>query len=166
MLEWQIKPLSKKSAVSEREIKPGDTVVCAVFVDDIGNLDRMDFLKDEFRADSINGRLVGRWERIVAENPEADERAARRMALASSEDFFISLYDDAVEVDSADVDVIKQMLALLLERKRILRPLGRPSGGLQKYIHAQSGREFIVPQRNVDEALVVKIQSQLGSIII
>ncbi len=166
MLEWQIKPLSKKSAVSEREIKPGDTVVCAVFVDDIGNLDRMDFLKDEFRADSINGRLVGRWERIVAENPEADERAARRMALASSEDFFISLYDDAVEIDSADVDVIKQMLALLLERKRILRPLGRPSGGLQKYIHAQSGREFIVPQRNVDEALVVKIQSQLGSIII
>ena len=36
MLDWQIKPLAKKSALSEREIKPGDTVVCAVFINEAG----------------------------------------------------------------------------------------------------------------------------------
>ena len=46
MLDWQIKPLSKKSALSDREIRAGDTVVCAVYVNELGQLDRMDCHKD------------------------------------------------------------------------------------------------------------------------
>ncbi|MFR6034093.1 MAG: hypothetical protein ACLUKN_13550 [Bacilli bacterium] len=63
-------------------------------------------------------------------------------------------------------DVVKQMLGLLLERKRILRPVGRPRNGVQKYIHAATKREFDVPQKNLDEDLILKIQNQLGAIII
>lgn len=87
MLDWQIKTLAKKSAISGREIKPGDCVVCAVFVDELGNLDRIDVHKDEFDASKINGKVIGWWERVVSDAPDADERAARKMALASSEDF-------------------------------------------------------------------------------
>ncbi len=165
MLEWQIKPLAKKSA-SGRDINPGDTVVCAVFIDELGNLDRADFLKDEFDKQQIAGKTIGRWERIASENPEEDERMARKMSLASSEDFFISLFDDSSQVETDQSDVVKQMLALLLERKRILRPMGRPSGDVQKYLHVSSKRVFDVPQKNLDEDLIIKIQSQLGSIII
>ena len=32
MLDWQIKPLSKKSTISGRDILPGDTIVCAVIL--------------------------------------------------------------------------------------------------------------------------------------
>lgn len=166
MLDWQIKPLAKKSAISGREIKPGDCVVCAVFVDALGNLDRIDVHKDEFDASKINGRLVGWWERIVSEAPDADERAARKMALASSEDFFLSLFDEHSDIEMEESDVVKQMLALLLERKRILRPLGRPRNGVQRYIHSATKREFDVPQKNLDEELILKIQNQLGAIII
>ena len=130
MLEWQIKPLAKKSGLSDREIKPGDTVVCAVFVDELGNLDRLDAHKDDFDDSKLRGKVIGRWERVVSENPEADERAARKMALASSEDFFVSLFDEGSAVETDEVDVVKQMLALLLERKRILRPQGRASKGV------------------------------------
>lgn len=166
MLDWQIKPLSKKSTISQREINAGDIVVCAVFVDELGNLDRMDFLKDEFDSTKIGGKLIGRWEREVSDSPEADERAARRMSLASSEDFFISLFDETVSVELAESDVIKQMLALLLERKRVIRAQGRAAGGFQKYIHVATKREFLVPQKNIDENLIFKIQNQLGNIII
>ncbi|PWM28180.1 MAG: hypothetical protein DBX55_10360 [Verrucomicrobia bacterium] len=164
MFEWQIKPLAKKSAGSEREIRTGDRVVCAVFADELGNLDRLDFLKDEFDASKIPGKPIGKWERIVSDDPDADERAAKKIALASSEDFFISLFDNAVEVEQTDA--IKQIFALLLERKRIIRPLGRPSRGFQKYVHAATKREFDVPQKNIDEELILKIRTQLASIII
>lgn len=166
MLEWQIKPLAKKSGLSDREIKPGDTVVCAVFVDELGNLDRLDAHKDDFDDSKLRGKVIGRWERVVSDNPEADERAARKMALASSEDFFVSLFDEGSAVETDEVDVVKQMLALLLERKRILRPQGRASKGVQKYVQVSTKREFSVPQKNLNEELIVKIQNQLGSIII
>lgn len=166
MLDWQIKPLAKKSALSDREIKAGDTVVCTVFINQLGQLDRIDAHKDEFDDSKVEGRVIGKWERTVGEHPEADERAARRMSLESSEDFFVSLFDTNTAVETDEVDVVKQMLALLLERKRILRPVGRPSGGFQKYIQPSTKREFLVPQKNLDEDLVIKIQNQLGSIII
>jgi len=166
MSEWQIKPLAKKSAFSEREIKPGDIVVCAVFINDAGELDRLDSHKDEFDDSRIMGKLIGKWERVVSDNPDADERAARRMSLESSEDFFVSMFDENSAVDADESDVIKQMLALLLERKRIIKAVGRPSAGFQKYIRVSTKREFIVPQRTLDEQLIIKIQNQLGSIII
>ena len=158
MLDWQIKPLSKKSSISGRDILPGDTIVCAVFVDPLGNLDRADCHADEFDPSKINGKIIGRWERVVSAHPEEDERAARRMALSSSEDFFVSLSDEA--------DGVKQMLALLLERKRILRPVGRPKFGIQKYVQVSTKREFDVPQKNLDTDMIIKIQNQLGNIII
>ncbi len=166
MLEWQIKPLAKKSALTGRDINAGDVVVCAVFIDSAGNLDRIDSHKDDFDDSKIMGRVIGRWERVVSDNPEADERAARRMALAGSEDFFVSLFDENSPVETDETDVVKQMLALLLERKRILRSLGRPSKGVQKYVQVSTKREFSVPQRDLDEELIIKIQAQLGSIII
>ena len=166
MLDWQIKPLAKKSAVSDREIRPGDCVVCAVFVDELGNLDRIDVHKDEFDSAKIKGKVIGWWERVVSDAPDADERAARKMALASSEDFFLSLFDEASSVEMEESDVVKQMLGLLLERKRILRPLGRPRNGVQKYLHVATKREFAVPQKNPDEELIYRIQNQLGAIII
>ncbi len=165
MFDWQIKPLSKKSAISGRDIAPGDSVVCAMFVDALGNLDRLDCHADEFDPSKINGKIIGRWERTVSANPEEDEKAARRMALSSSEDFFVSLFDDS-GVRADESDAIKQMLALLLERKRILRPVGRPAGGIQKYVQMSTKREFDVPQRNLDAELIAKIQTQLGNIII
>ena len=87
MLDWQIKTLAKKSAISGREIKPGDCVVCAVFVDELGNLDRIDVHKDEFDASKINGKVIGWWERVVSDAPDADEHltSAYDIAIMSRE---------------------------------------------------------------------------------
>ena len=164
-MDWQIRPLARKSSLSGKSFTPGDRVVCAIFMDDAGNLDRVDILKDELEAFKLDKKILGKWEREVSANPEADERAARRMALAGSEDFFLSLFDESSQIDADEKDVIKQMLALLLERKRIIRPVGRPSGGIQKYVHCSTKRILEVPQNELDESLVMNIKSQLDYLI-
>ncbi|MBR4597166.1 MAG: hypothetical protein IKO42_02085, partial [Opitutales bacterium] len=139
--------------------------VCVVFVNEAGELDRRDFLKSELEEHPFEGKYVGKWERVVSENPEEDERQARRMAIAGSEDFFISLYDgDAVEVEQKDV--LKQMLALLLERKRVLRAKGRPQNGVQLYAHPRTKREFLVPQKELNEELINNIQTQIDAFLV
>ena len=89
MLDWQIKTLAKKSAISGREIKPGDCVVCAVFVDELGNLDRIDVHKDEFDASKINGKVIGWWERVVSDAPDADEGAIYKLQQRTREQAFV-----------------------------------------------------------------------------
>jgi hypothetical protein len=164
-MDWQIKSISKKSSQSGAELKPGDIVVSLVFFNEAGELDRLDFLKEELDKADVETKYIGRWERVVSDNPQEDERQAKRMALAGSEDFFISLFDD----DSLNIenkDSLKQMLALLLERKRVLRAQGRPSGGIQKYLHVSTKREFDVPQKELDEELIINIQSQLDAFLV
>lgn len=164
-MDWQIKTLSKKSFGSGAELKPGDVVVSVIFVNEANELDRRDFLKKELEENPFEGKFVGKWERVVSENPEEDERQARRMAIAGSEDFFLSLYDEnGVEVEQKDV--LKQMLALLLERKRILRAKGRPQNGVQLYVHSSSKREFLVPQKELGEDLVSNIQTQINAFMV
>lgn len=164
-MDWQIKTLSKNSSQSGAQFKAGDVVVCVVFLNASGELERKDFLKSEFGENSFEGSFVGKWERVVSENPEADERKARKMALAGSEDFFISLFDEnSVEIEQKDV--LKQMLALMLERKRILKAKGRPQGNVQLYVHTQSKREFQVEQKDLTEELILHIQSQINVFMI
>lgn len=165
MIDWQIKPLSKKSALSGKPLKAGDVVVCAVFSGQNGELERADILQDEFENAKFDKPLLGKWSRKVSENPDEDEKFAKKLALASSEDFFISLFDEGTE-QSSEKDILKMLLALLLERKRILRAQGRPIRNVQKYLHIQSKRVFDVPQPSIDAELIVKIQSQIDSIII
>ena len=70
MLDWQIKPLAKKSALGT-DIKVGDIVVSAVYVDAAGNFDRADFVLSEFDESKIPGRVIGRWE---TKNPQLSRR--------------------------------------------------------------------------------------------
>ncbi len=164
-MDWQIKSISKKSSQSGQELKAGDLIVSIIFVNEMGELDRQDLLKSEFESENFDKKFVAKWERTVSENPNEDERMARQMALSGSEDLFISLYDDA-SLGIDDKETLKQMLALLLERKRILRAVGRPKNAQQKYLHISTKREFEVPQKNLDEELLTNIQSQLNLFLI
>lgn len=164
-MDWQIKSLSKKSSQSGAELKAGDVVVSIIFQNQAGEIERSDFLKSELEQNPYNGKFLGKWERVVSDNPQEDERQARRLALSGSEDLFISLFDDA-DIDMEQKDVLKQMLALLLERKRILRAKARPQNGVQTYIHVATKREFKVEQKELNEELILNIQSQIEAFLI
>ncbi len=164
-MDWQIRSISKKSNLSGTELKEGDVVICAVFVDESSNLDRIDILKSEFNANNFPKKLLGMWERTLSNSEDYDEKLSKKLALASSEDFFLSLFDDNSS-QLEEKEILKMLLALLLERKRILRPLGRPKNDIQRYLHISSKKEFEISQQDLNEELILKIQSQISALII
>lgn len=167
-MEWQFKSIARKSALSEAVFSPGDRVVCLIYKDvEAGEMGRADVLLNEVEAFALPGELLGRWTRTV-KDPE-DQSANARETMASAEDFFLSLYqNEPSEEDSIrEANAIKHLLALMLERKRVLRALGpRQKSGLQTYLHVKTKQNYAVPVVEISADLMLKIQDTFGDIIL
>lgn len=165
-MDWQIKTIARKSSLSEDGFEPGDEVVCLIFMDDAaGELGRADLFEREVDAFELPGELLGRWTRIIKEPDEEKMNAGDVMA--SAEDFFMSLFDNAQASAIDEANILKHLLALMLERKRILRAVGpRATEGVQRYLHVKQKKEFEVPVVEISPELILKIQDTLGDIIL
>ena len=74
----------------------------------------------------------------------ADENPGRALKL-TAENLFVTLGDPAAEPNPANTPLL-QFLALLLERKRLLRPRGlSPDGERQVYEHTRTHQLYEVP---------------------
>lgn len=164
MTEWQVKPLSRRCAVSGETLHAGDRVVCVV-VKPVGReIERLDVAQDRLAEFKPDGLVLGRWSRIIKDKPDEEDREVRARLLASREEFFLSLFDTTDDPDG-DKAVLKQLLALLLERRRILRPIGAPVAGLQRYRHQRSESEFAVPVDEISPAQAARIQYTLEALL-
>lgn len=71
---------------------------------------------------------------------------------------------ESVQINT-DKDTLKYLLALMLERKRILKPVGRPKPGEPTlYRHPKLERTFTVPAVNISGEAVLRVQEQLQAI--
>lgn len=94
----------------------------------------------------------------------AEENPGRALKL-TAENLFVTLADPLAEPDEANTPLL-QFLALMLERKRVLRPRGVTADGARNvYEHAKSHQRFEVPAGTLDEAFFVKIQGQLDLLV-
>jgi len=163
-MDWQIKPLARECAVSGEPFEIGDEVICFLFRDDEGQLQRADVSEakvDEFpRPEAV----LGRWGREVKPRGE-EEREARAHALATTEELFLSLFKEDSPEMADDRELFKQVLALMLERKRILRAQGRPENGVQTYLHVRSKETYQVSATDPDPAALVRIQEELNMLV-
>ncbi|MDQ8193241.1 hypothetical protein QEH59_02310 [Coraliomargarita sp. SDUM461004] len=165
-MEWQFKTIARKSTLSGEPFIPGDRVLCLIYKDDAaGELGRADLRPDESEVFELPGAVLGRWSRVV-KDPDDDSVSARE-TMASAEDFFFSLYDNEPAQAQEEADVLKHLLSLMLERKRVLRAIGdRQTSGEQTYLHVKTKREFKVPIVDVSMELMLKIQDTIGDIIL
>lgn len=167
-MDWQIKTIARKSALTEEPFNPGDQVTCLIFKDDQENeLGRVDVLLSEADDFDLPGPLLGRWTRVI-KDPD-DESENRRMVMASAEDFFMSLFsgDSVAETAEEELHALQHLLSLMLERKRVLRALGkRQVTGTQRYLHVKSKQELVVPIVEISTELMLKIENTLGDIIL
>lgn len=167
-MEWQIKTIARKSTLSGKAFDPGETVVCLVYKDAAaGELGRADLLPDELEHFELPGEVLGRWTRVV-KDPD-DEALSARETMASAEDFFFSLYEREADASEAreSSDMLKHLLALMLERKRVLRANGeRRTRGVQSYLHVKSKRTLEVPIVQISTELMVKIEDTIGDIML
>lgn len=166
-MEWQIKTMSDCSVLTGASFNPGDRVACLIHMDDEAReLCRSDLLEAEVDGFILPGQLLGRWSRTV-EEPDA-ESAKAPATLQSAEDFFLSLYNGAPEGEEPPQEkkALQHLVALMLERKRILRAMGsRQTEGEQPYLHVKSKRTFNVPIINVSPGLMAGIEGAIGELI-
>ena len=166
LVEWQIKTIARKSTLSGEAFNPGDRVVCLIYKDDeAGDLGRADLCPEEVENFDLPGEVLGRWSRVV-KDPD-DESQNARETMASAEDFFFSLYENDQPDAREESDMLKHLLSLMLERKRVVRALGkRQTEGTQLYRHVKTKREIEVPVVEISTDLMLKIQDTLGDIIL
>ena len=168
MMDWQIKTMADRSEQSGTLFNPGDRVACLVYMDEeAGELRRIDLLEAEAGEFSLPGELLGRWVRLVVE-PDAEAKNAPA-TLQSAEDFFLSLYEGSSEeeVPPEEKQALRHLLALMLERKRVLRVVGsRQLEGGQPYLHVKTKRTFDVPIVPISASLMERIEDSIGELIL
>jgi hypothetical protein len=162
-MEWQFKPISRRCAVGGEPLKIGDRVVCVVFKPQGAEIERADILADKASEFRPNGIELGRWTREVKDHAE-EEREARLQLMASREEFFLSLFSVDDDPDGTK-RVLKQLLALMLERKRVLRRLGNPANGTQRYLHVRSRDEYDVPTDDLQPEKIAAVMAVLETLV-
>jgi hypothetical protein len=162
-MDWQVKPIARTCAVSGQELRVGDIVTCIVHKPTGGLIERTDVLKDHAAAFQPTGLLLGKWTREVKERNEEDQ-AHRAQLLASREEFFLSLYENE-EDPSGDKAVLKHILAMLLERKRIIKATGPADHGQIPYQHAATKQMYLVPALDLQPAHLLKVGATLDLLV-
>ena len=87
------------------------------------------------------------------------------LTLLSCEELFLSLFAEGTE-DSREKDILKQLLALMLERKRILKARENPVDGIQAYMHMPTREMYQVTLQKLGPDEIAAIQSQLEGVLL
>ena len=162
-MELTLHPSAKTCRASGREFAEGDRVVSHLVREASGEIGRHDVLASEDAAYARPSFVFCSW--TVSYKPRrADENPGRTLKL-TAENLFVTLGDPAAEPNAANTPLL-QFLALLLERKRLLRPRGlTPDGERQIYEHARSHQLYEITVGNLDAEFFVKIQGQLDLLV-
>lgn len=149
--------MSRRCAVCGNAFVDGEEVVSFVAKQASGEIVRFDVSKACLPAFSLHGELLGQWLHRFAENVSERERFRRNSA--GKEEFFFSLFDGPPSDERA---ALEQLFALWLERGRVLRRIGKPSHGRQKFIHSATRREFLVPAGTLRPEHLTTFENLLG----
>lgn len=156
-MEIPMRSVGEACALTGEPFAPGDRVWSLLRRTEDGGLERLDVFERERERLERDGSVICQWGHRIRE-PETSEAEERKAALQTAEELFLSLYEepDGEQTQEEDPGVhearerMKFFLALQLERRRVLRPLGR---GL--YRHVSLKREFSVPQLELTPDLVL-----------
>ena len=163
-MDWQIRPPRGQSSISEREFSEGDRILCMLHMDKIGEIFRSDIFQDEENQFKSDGGILGKWTHIVKDTFQ-EEKDAQKQTLSTCEELFLSLFAEETE-DSKEKDILKQLLALMLERKRILKARGNPVDGIQAYMHMPTREMYEVTLQKLGPDEIAAIESQLEGVLL
>lgn len=124
---------------------------------------RHDVLESNLPGYEPNGIVACRW--VHAFKPRrAGENPDRALKL-TAENLFAALADTTTEPTPENTRLV-QFLALMLERKKILKPRGRSGDGLRnRYEHARTKAIFEVPAGDLTPEFFVAVQAQLSVLV-
>jgi hypothetical protein len=124
---------------------------------------RYDVLEQHAAGFAPEGFIACRWVQLY-KSRVAGENADRTLKL-NAENLFLTLADPMNELNPESTRLV-QFLALMLERKKILRPKGRcADGGKNVYEHAKTKQLFEVPAGEFTNEFFIAVQEQLSVLV-
>jgi hypothetical protein len=162
-MELTLHPLAKTCRASGRTFAEGDRVVSHLVREETGEISRHDVLASEDASYEKPAFVFCSWT-VAFKTKRAEENPGRALKL-TAESLFLTLADPLAEPNDANTPML-QFLALLLERKKILRPKGKTADGTRQILeHSKTHQFYEVPVGVLDETFFVKIQSQLDLLV-
>src|SRR6185312_11215978 len=163
MEQLNLDPLAAGCAVSGTAFAEGDRVVSYLMRGPKLEAVRADVLADRAAEYTPVGPVACRWVQVY--KPRVKGENADRALKLSAESLFLTLMDPLTEPSEENTRLI-QFLALMLERKRVLKPRGRTKDGLNTiYEHAKTKQTFEIAADELTPAFFIKIQEQLGVLV-
>jgi hypothetical protein len=162
-MELNLQPRAQACLVSGRPFAEGDRVASFLVRGVDGAVARCDVLAAQAAEFAPPGFVVCRWVQIF-KLPTREENTGRLLKL-TAENLFLTLADPATEVAPENTRLV-QFLALLLERKKLLRPRGRTADGeRQIFEHLRTRQFYEVPAGELTPEFFAAIQEQLGALV-
>ena len=161
-MEMHLQSLAAKCHVSGRPFAEGDRVASFLVRSSTLEVVRYDVLEAYAAQFAPEGFVACRWMQVF--KPRPNENPGRALRL-NAENLFVTLADPANEL-SAESTRLLQFLALLLERKKLLRPRGSSADGAKNvYEHARTKQRFEVPTGELTPEFFVAVQEQLSVLV-
>ena len=163
-MERNLQPLAPTCFVTGQPFAEGQRVA-SFLVRDPKTLAilRYDLLETAAAGFAPPASVACRWVQVFKPHPAGanPERALRLTA----ENLFLMLADPATEPSPENTRLLL-FLALMLERKRLLRPRGRSADGAKiVYEHLRLKRFFELPAEELTPEFFVQVQEQLSVLV-
>ncbi len=162
-MELNLHPIATKCFVSGRDFQENDRVVSYLVREANGEIARRDLQEAEDGKFMPPAFVYCRWV-VGFKQRKADENADRTLKL-NAETLFLTLADPAAEPSAANTPLL-QFLALMLERKKQIKPRGlSEDGARQIYEHMATHQLYEVPVGDLNVEFFQKIQEHLGVLV-
>jgi hypothetical protein len=162
-MELNLQPRASSCFVCGRPFSEGDRVASILARTDSGAVVRYDALESNSAELSPEGFVACRWVQVF--KPQAKDANAERALKLTAESLFLTLADPSTEA-TPETERLVRFLALLLERKRLLKPRGRAPDGIRDlYEHARTKQLFAVPSIELGPEFFLAVREQLSVLV-
>lgn len=162
-MELNLQPLATKCYVSGRDFAEGERVVCYLVREADGLTGRRDVIESEAANMQAPAEIFCRW--VIHYKPRKAGENADRTLKMTAENLFVTLADPTNPSDGTNTPLL-QFLALMLERKKILKPRGQtPDRARNIFEHARTHQMYEIPVGDLNAEFFQKIQGQLDVLV-
>jgi hypothetical protein len=162
-MEMQLQPRATACFVSGETFVEGSRVSSFLIRSASGEIARYDLLETSVPSFSVEGTVACRWVQIF--KPRRSNENPERELKLTAETLFLTLADPANELTDDSARLV-QFLALMLERKRVLRPKGLNAARTKNvFEHAKNKQLYEVPAGELTPEFFVQVQEQLSVLV-
>ncbi len=162
-MELHLQPLAPVCAVSGEPFVEGARVASYLVRATTTEIVRYDVIETHAANFAPVGFVACRWVHVFKPK-KAGENSERELKL-TAENLFVTLADPLTEPTPESTRLL-QFLALMLERKKILRPKGKSADRERNvYEHAKTKQLFEVPGGELTPEFFVAVQEQLSVLV-